>query len=165
MSIGGALLIAYLFVGRVILRRLGMLSNGMQRMAGGDLETEVDVGGQDEIADMAAALEVFRRHALEVQRLNLVERLAGELQEKNDQLESVNNRLESQAEELQNANGQLESANDRLESQAEELQDKNDELESVLGDLRRAQDQIVMREKLAALGELTAGVATRSEIH
>ena len=201
VSIGGALLIAYLFVGRVILRRLGMLSNGMQRMAGGDLETEVDVGGQDEIADMASALEVFRRHALEVQRLNLVERLAGELQEKNDQLESVNNRLEyqtqelqnangqlesandrlesqaqelqnangqlesandrleSQAQELQNANGQLESANDRLESQAEELQDKNDELESVLGDLRRAQDQIVMREKLAALGELTAGVA------
>ena len=180
ISIGGALLIAYLFVGRVILRRLGMLSNGMQRMAGGDLETEVDVGGQDEIADMAAALEVFRRHALEVQRLNLVERLAGELQEKNDQLESVNNRLESQAEELQNANGQLESANDRLESQAQELQnangqlesandrlesqanelqDKNDELESVLGDLRKAQDQIVMREKLAALGELTAGVA------
>ncbi len=159
VSIGGALLIAYLFVGRVILRRVGMLSNGMQRMAGGDLETEVDVGGRDEIADMAAALEVFRRHALEVQRLNLVERLAGELQEKNDQLESVNNRLESQAEELQNANGQLESANDRLESQAQELQDKNDELESVLGDLRRAQDQIVMREKLAALGELTAGVA------
>ena len=159
VSIGGALLIAFLFVGRVILRRLGMLSNGMQRMAGGDLETEVDVGGQDEIADMAAALEVFRRHALEVQRLNLVETLAGELQEKNDQLESFNNRLESQAQELQNANGQLESANDRLESQAQELQDKNDELESVLGDLRRAQDQIVVREKLAALGELTAGVA------
>ena len=36
---------------------------------------------------------------------------------------------------------------------------KNDQLESVLADLRRAQDQIVVREKLAALGELTAGVA------
>ena len=66
---------------------------------------------------MAAALEVFRRHALEVQRLNLVEKLA------------------------------------------EELQDKNEQLESVLVDLQKAQDQIVMREKLAALGELTAGVA------
>ena len=29
----------------------------------------------------------------------------------------------------------------------------------MLGDLQKAQDQIVMREKLAALGELTAGVA------
>ncbi|MCZ0953326.1 MAG: ATP-binding protein, partial [Rhodospirillaceae bacterium] len=62
-------------------------------------------------------LEVFRRHALEVQRLNLVEKLA------------------------------------------DELKGKNEQLESVLEDLRQAQDQIVMREKLAALGELTAGVA------
>ena len=117
VSIVGAVLIAYLFVGRVLLRRLERLSDRMRRMAGGDLETEVDIGGRDEVADMAAALEVFRRHALEVQRLNLVEKLA------------------------------------------EELQGKNEQLESVLADLRRAQDQIVMREKLAALGELTAGVA------
>ena len=117
ISIGGALLIAYLFVGRVILSRLQLLSGWMRRMAGGDLESQVEIDGQDEIADMAAALEVFRQHALEVQRLNLVEKMA------------------------------------------EELQDKNAELESVLADLRRAQDQIVMREKLAALGELTAGVA------
>ena len=116
-SIAGSLLIAWLFVGRVLLRRLEMLSGWMRGMAAGDLETRVEVGGKDEIADMAAALEIFRRHALEVQRLNLVEKLAGE------------------------------------------LQGKNDELETVLTDLRRAQDQIVVREKLAALGELTAGVA------
>ena len=66
---------------------------------------------------MAAALEVFRRHALEVQRLNLVEKLA------------------------------------------EELKGKNEQLEDALANLQRAQDQIVMQEKLAALGELTAGVA------
>ena len=117
VSIGGALLIAWLFVGRVLLRRLQMLSDWMRRMAGGDLEARVEIGGRDEVADMAAALEVFRRHALEVQRLNLVEQLA------------------------------------------EELQGKNAQLESVLTELRQAQDQIVMREKLAALGELTAGVA------
>ncbi len=117
ISLAGALLIIWLFVGRVLLRRLGMLSTWMRRMAGGDLEAKVEIGGRDEVADMAAALEVFRRHALEVQRLNLVEKLANE------------------------------------------LQGKNEELESVLADLRTAQDQIVMREKLAALGELTAGVA------
>ena len=117
LAVGGAILLAWLFVGRVLLRRLEMLSNWMRRMAGGDLEAQVTIQGRDEVADMAAALEVFRRHALEVQRLNLVEQLAGE------------------------------------------LQGKNDELEVVLADLRTAQDQIVMREKLAALGELTAGVA------
>ncbi len=117
ISVGGALMIAWLFVGRVLLRRLQLLSDWMRRMAGGDLEAKVSIGGRDEVADMAAALEVFRRHALEVQRLNLVEKLA------------------------------------------EELQGKNEELESTLNALSRAQDQIVMREKLAALGELTAGVA------
>ena len=117
ISLVGAVLIAWLFIGRVLLHRLGLLSDWMRRMAGGDLEARVEIGGRDEVADMAAALEVFRRHALEVQRLNLVERLA------------------------------------------QELQGKNEELEKALEDLGRAQDQIVMREKLAALGELTAGVA------
>ena len=117
VSIGGAALIAWLFVGRILMRRLALLSGWMQRMAGGDLESSVELGGRDEVTEMAGALEVFRRHALEVQRLNLVESLA------------------------------------------EELQGKNDQLESALGDLQLAQDQIVAREKLAALGELTAGVA------
>ena len=116
VSILGAL-IAWLFVGRMLLRRLGTLSDRMLQMAGGDLETEVEADGRDEVADMARALEVFRRNSLEAQRLNLVEQLANE------------------------------------------LQGKNEELETVLADLERAQDQIVVREKLAALGELTAGVA------
>ena len=117
LSIIGATLIIWLFIGRVLLRRLNMLSEWMRRMAGGDLEARIEMSGKDEVADMAAALEVFRRNALEALRLNEVEKLAGE------------------------------------------LQDKNGQLESVLTELRKAQDQIVMREKLAALGELTAGVA------
>ena len=117
LSVTGAILLAWLFVGRVLLRRLNQLSDWMLRMAEGDIETQVEIKGRDEVADMAAALEVFRRHALEVQRLNLVEKLAAELGE------------------------------------------KNTELEAVLNDLQRAQEQIVIQEKLAALGELTAGVA------
>ena len=124
VSVAGAVLIAWLFVGRFLLRRLAMLSDWMRRMAGGDLEARAEITGRDEVADMAAALEVFRRHALEVQRLNLVEQLAEELQGKNDELERTNN-----------------------------------DLEQAMSDLNTAQDQIVMREKLAALGELTAGVA------
>ena len=46
-----------------------------------------------------------------------------------------------------------------VERMAEELRGKNEQLEKVLGELRQAQEQIVMREKLAGLGELTAGVA------
>ena len=46
-----------------------------------------------------------------------------------------------------------------VERQAEELCRVNERLEGTLAELRRAQDQIVKREKLAALGQLTAGVA------
>ena len=117
VSIVGAVLIGWLFVGRILLRRLKKLSDRMRGMAGGDLEAQVEISGRDEVAEMAAALEVFRRHALEVQRLNLVEKLA------------------------------------------EELKGKNTQLEKTMDDLRKAQDQIVLRDKLAALGQLTAGVA------
>ncbi len=115
-AIVAALLMGSLFVGR-LLRRLEDLSRRMRRMAAGDLKTRVDVSGRDEVADMAAALEVFREASLKAQRLDLVERMA------------------------------------------QELRSKNKELEQVLDDLKRAQDQMVMREKLAELGELTAGVA------
>ena len=117
ISIAGAVLIAWLFVGRMILRRLEFLSNRMRRMAEGDLEAKIEMPGRDEVADMAAALEIFRHNSLEAQRLNLVEKLAADLEEKNATLEKV------------------------------------------LDDLQQAQDQIIMREKLAALGALTAGVA------
>ena len=61
----------------------------MRSMAEGNLEVPVEVQGNDEVTDMAEALEVFRRHALEVQRLNLVEKLADELKGKNEQLEQT----------------------------------------------------------------------------
>lgn len=117
ISVIGAGVISFFYIGNRILRRLDNLSERMRSMADGDLESSISVDGNDEIAEMAHALEVFRRHALEVQRLNLVEKLVQELSEKNDELESTNE------------------------------------------ELRIAQDQIVMREKLVALGELTAGVA------
>ena len=117
VSISGAILFGWLLVQRRLIRRLERISNQMRQMADGNLELAVDIKGNDEIAQLAKALEVFRNNALEVQRLNLVETLANQLQEKNEELAHTNEELE------------------------------------------RMQDQIVMREKLAALGELTAGVA------
>ena len=116
LAIAGGLAIAWLYVGALV-GRINWLSGRMRAMAAGDLKARVEMSGRDEVAEMAAALEVFRHNSLEAQRLNLVEKLA------------------------------------------EELRGKNEQLEQVLGELRQAQDQIVMREKLAALGELTAGVA------
>jgi len=117
LSVIGAVLIGWLFVGRHLIRRLVDLAGNMRDMAAGDLEVPVTVTGNDEVTDMANALEVFRRYALEVQRLNLVEKLA------------------------------------------QEIEAKNKDLEQALERLRKAQEQIVAEEKLASLGQLTAGVA------
>ena len=117
ISITGAILIGWLFVERRLIRRLGIVSRQIQRIAAGNLEIPIEVSGRDEIGELAKALEVFRQNALEVQRLSLVEQLADELKEMYQDLEQANEKLKS------------------------------------------AQDQIVMQEKLAALGQLTAGVA------
>ncbi len=91
-----ATLAAWLWVGNGVVRRLSRLSERMRNMAAGDLETPVPEVSQDEIGELANALEVFRQQALEVQRLNLVERLYGELQEANDELERMQDRLVAQ---------------------------------------------------------------------
>ena len=159
VSIGGALLIAWLYVGRVLLRRLELIAGWMRSLAAGDLDTRVEVGGRDEVAEMAAALEVFRHNAQEAIRLNLVEELAQELEGKNVELEGINARLDSQNHELDSKNAELENVNARLDSQNHELDSKNHELEEAMTNLAAAQDRIVAQEKLASLGELTAGVA------
>ena len=100
LSISAALLIGWLFVGRYLIRRLVGLAAAMRSMAGGDLEVPVEVRGHDEVADMADALEVFRRHALEVQRLNLVEKLAQELDGKNRTLEEALQNVQKMQEQM-----------------------------------------------------------------
>ena len=96
----GAFGLGSLFVRRYLVRRLVGLASAMREMASGDLEVPVQVEGtrivqpvkgsanyltqniqyliwNDEVTDMARALEVFRRYAHEVQRLNLVKNCGG----------------------------------------------------------------------------------------
>jgi methyl-accepting chemotaxis protein len=63
-----AVLIVWLYVGRRIVVRLTSLARAMRLMAAGDLSVATNVGGSDEVAEMAAALEVFRANAEAVAR-------------------------------------------------------------------------------------------------
>ncbi len=117
VGVAGAVIVAWLLVGQLLMPRLHYLSQRMREMGLGELDDEIEVKGSDEIAEMATALEIFRKSALDARRLDVAEKLS------------------------------------------RDLQAKNNELQSVLDQLQSAQSQIVMREKLAALGELTAGVA------
>jgi len=47
----------------------------------------------------------------------------------------------------------------RVKLRTKQLQQKNQQLETTLSDLKKAQNQIIVQEKLASLGSLTAGIA------
>ena len=117
LCVVGTWLVVWLLVRRGLLARIEMLAVWLRCLAGGDLEARVAVSGNDEVAELAVGLELFRRHALELRRLSLVEG----------------------------------SAEDRSNEPAE--------LEQALIELQLAREQVVAQQKLASLGELTAGVA------
>lgn len=59
-----------LIVERQINRRMARLTRAVLAIADGHNETEVDVTGDDELGEIARALEVFRNNALELRRSN-----------------------------------------------------------------------------------------------
>ena len=65
-----SILVAWLYVGRSLVRRLVRLGHSMRAISGGDLKAAIPSGGNDEIADMAAALVVFRDTAAAVEATN-----------------------------------------------------------------------------------------------
>ena len=93
LGVVAATLVAWVWVGNGILRRLTRLSDRMRSMARGNLSEPVPEVGSDEIGQLARATEVFRQWAFEVQRLNLVEKLYGDLQEAHAELERLQDRL------------------------------------------------------------------------
>ena len=66
MALVAAGLIAWFYVGRNIADRLGLLSQVMQKIAGGDLTVTVPEHGRDEIAEMARTLLIFRQAAIDI---------------------------------------------------------------------------------------------------
>jgi methyl-accepting chemotaxis protein len=66
ISVAGAALFVWFYIGRNLVARLVGLESTMTRLAGGDLSAEVDTKrGGDEIGQMAKALSVFREGIVE----------------------------------------------------------------------------------------------------
>ncbi len=78
-------------------------------------------------------------------------------------LETMSHSLKESFQKIEKQNKQLEEYNRTLEQKVEErtiqLKEKNDALENTLIELKKTQDQLIMQQKLASLGALTAGIA------
>lgn len=98
LSLLSSVLIVWLYVGRNIVARLTGLNSVMTAIAGGARNVPVPTSGVDEVGQMGRAVEVFRRNAVELDRLlveraeeanrleKVVEERTGELQRRSDEL-------------------------------------------------------------------------------
>lgn len=75
-----------------------------------------------------------------------------EIEGKNRELQAKNEEIVTQSEELRQANEEILSTNEALQHQKAEVQ-------FTLENLKLTQDQLVQSEKLASVGQLTAGIA------
>ncbi|WP_198148101.1 HAMP domain-containing protein [Elstera litoralis] len=95
-------LLAWLYVGRSIVRRLQLLAEAMRRIAGGELETDIQTKGADEVAAMSQALLVFRDTAKEVtlNQTRIEAARAQASQERRDTMLSMANMFEADVQQV-----------------------------------------------------------------
>ena len=98
VAVISAMLVAWLYVGRDVVRRLGQLSEAMRQLAGGNREVHIQDTRGDEIAEMAHAIEIFRENAVALDELlverkeaatrleNIVEQRTAELRRRGEEL-------------------------------------------------------------------------------
>lgn len=107
----------------------------------------------------ARSFEIRKQNArLEDQR-NELEKSNLELHTAQDELQQQRDELAKSHNEIGTAYQTLQAAQNELQYQRDELAQKNQEVEKAYQDLQTAQNQLVHSEKMAALGQLIAGVA------
>ncbi len=100
VSIILAFSIGFFLVGRHFIGRVKRLSQTILTMSKGNLEVPLNLKGNDEITDIGKAMEIFRQYAIEAQKLNLVQKLAREVQEKNNELEGAIAKLKTAQKQI-----------------------------------------------------------------
>ena len=141
------ILVYWLFVSRSLLHRLMNTVDALKSLASGNYDVEVNQAGDDELADLAKTVEVFRTNAVKTQQLS------------DQQAESV---AREQAMEKEQARIKLESAEverQRSEQQVLEAQEKQHEAELLEGRV----DRLLSAVDAAAKGNLNYPIDTSGD--
>jgi len=135
------------FIAMGLSRRIAIpvqqLASAADHVAKGNLEVSLKVTSRDEIGHLGESFnqmtEALRKAKAKMQQQ------AGELQ--------------AQQMILQTTNQELQEKSERLSKQNAEIERKNRDLERTMEQLQRTQYLLVQAEKMASLGQLTAGIA------
>jgi len=124
-----------------------------------------ELTAQKEQVEKANTALVEQKQKLQSANVTLLEQKAEielkniELEEQKAKIEAVNQELSAQKEEIERKNKTLEYQQLEIQQKNQELLQRQEELETTLENLRQTQDQLVQSEKMAALGQLIAGIA------
>lgn len=107
-----------------------------------------------ELKDAQKQLEVHKNH-LEL----LVDKRTKHIERQNEALRTQSEKLRYAHDEIREQNVTLEHKGDEIASKNKALRDSLKKTEETLSQLKEMQDQLVSSEKLASIGQLTAGIA------
>ncbi|TSA28317.1 MAG: HAMP domain-containing protein [Bacteroidetes bacterium] len=130
-----------LLISRSITRPLRKLTQAAESFAEGDFNVTLpEITSQDEIGRLGKSFRYMQKALAET---------IGNLKETSEQLRISNEKLEEYSKTLEL----------KVEERTAELVTKNTELDSAIQTLKAAQAQLIQSEKMASLGQLTAGIA------
>jgi signal transduction histidine kinase len=108
---------------------------------------------------MGLVFFIYRSYKIKKNANQKLERMNREVREQYRQINQQKQQIEDKNEELLAQSEELKQANEEIKATNEALNIQKNELRYTLENLKLTQDQLIQSEKLASVGQLTAGIA------